>query len=848
MKNKFIVSIFIFMMSVLFQNSYSQQDVNGWFWINGQPVGHTINKIQIIDAANMYAVAGRGIFMKSSDGGDTWIINNTVGSPDGSSASYAYRDLLNLWFMDANTGLAVGASQTVSSGVAAGLIKRTTDGGNTWTYYQYNDTAGTVNGIYFINSLTGYMTGGTRVRFFKTTDGGLTWQDQSFSPIVPSNTYNCVAAIDTSRIFLGTGSRKIYTHLPGQDSAWKTYFLPGAASNVTVTDIIFKDSNTGYLCGNPAYFAYTVNGGVTWTQGGSFGATVGQRDLVYDNGILYMGGSYSYIYKSVNDGVTWDSLLFYDNSNPNQPAPNSIFGVGAVGNDMAVVGTGGQVTTSNDAGSTWRNKNYDVGSATLYYSAVAKENNLSEGANSNYDVWVGANVGQVLFSSNNGTNWVSQQTTATIPLNSIDFVNSSVGFACGGTSLSGGAATMTTNKGANWSAVNVPNSTHILTAIDFLDANVGWIFGGLPFGSGITCAKTTDGGVSWTSQPNDAGFSSTISAGKMVDANLGYFLANSLYKTTNGGTMWVRNTNSFVTSTSWSHMWVLNKDVIYLCGAGTSNLKKIVRTTDGGNTWTDLTTPDVSTNSTSIFRTQWLNLYDGIICGASGYIAKTTDGGLTWSGSNPGGSTLVALVMPEKNLVFTGSDRNGAYQLFRRVYNLSSISMNVTMGIEGFWNGKPMVTDTVQVELHSTISPYALIDSAREVITINGYATYRFNNATTGSYYVVLKHRNSLQTWSANPVAVQSGGTYNYDFTSSASQAYGNNTILKAGYYCDYSGDVNQDGIIDLTDLELIDNDTYNFATGYIPTDVNGDGIADLSDAAITDNNVYNIITVAKPE
>ena len=86
-----------------------------------------------------------------------------------------------------------------------------------------------------------------------------------------------------------------------------------------------------------------------------------------------------------------------------------------------------------------------------------------------------------------------------------------------------------------------------------------------------------------------------------------------------------------------------------------------------------------------------------------------------------------------------------------------------------------------------------------------------------------------------------------YDFTISQSQVYGDNQKLISGYWCIYSGDVNNDGTVDLGDLGMIDNDSYNFTSGYVNTDVNGDGFVDLDDLAIADNNGLNFVSVVKP-
>ncbi|MDQ3020860.1 MAG: hypothetical protein M3R36_09860 [Bacteroidota bacterium] len=62
-----------------------------------------------------------------------------------------------------------------------------------------------------------------------------------------------------------------------------------------------------------------------------------------------------------------------------------------------------------------------------------------------------------------------------------------------------------------------------------------------------------------------------------------------------------------------------------------------------------------------------------------------------------------------------------------------------------------------------------------------------------------------------------------------------------------YSGDVNQDGVIDVSDLGLIDNDGLNIVTGFVATDLNGDNLVDVEDAAIADNNALNFVVVIRP-
>ena len=143
--------------------------------------------------------------------------------------------------------------------------------------------------------------------------------------------------------------------------------------------------------------------------------------------------------------------------------------------------------------------------------------------------------------------------------------------------------------------------------------------------------------------------------------------------------------------------------------------------------------------------------------------------------------------------------------------------------IEGLYNGSQMISDTVTVELHETSSPYALIDTSPVLLNNSGEGTGKFFNAENGiPYYVVIRYRNAIETWSAQPQTFSSN-TLSYDFTSAQNKAYGNNLKLINGKWCIYSGDVNQDGLIDINDLNMVFTDNVNGLYGRNATDITGD-------------------------
>lgn len=185
----------------------------------------------------------------------------------------------------------------------------------------------------------------------------------------------------------------------------------------------------------------------------------------------------------------------------------------------------------------------------------------------------------------------------------------------------------------------------------------------------------------------------------------------------------------------------------------------------------------------------------------------------------------------------------------------SQSMLNIKVIPQGFYNkitGVLNMRDTMVAYLYNNSAPFALIDSARSIIdSVTFFGSFSFTNAVSGNYYISVRHRNSLETWSkAGGESYTAGSIMNYDFTSSITQSFGNNLVQLTNsppLFAVYGGDVNLDGVIDGADASVIDNDAYNFVSGYVASDVTGDSIVDASDASVVDNNAANFVGVIRP-
>lgn len=162
------------------------------------------------------------------------------------------------------------------------------------------------------------------------------------------------------------------------------------------------------------------------------------------------------------------------------------------------------------------------------------------------------------------------------------------------------------------------------------------------------------------------------------------------------------------------------------------------------------------------------------------------------------------------------------------------------------WPGT--VADVITVELHDATNYSNIVTTITDVeLNRDGTASFELSELYTGTYYITIKNRNHIETVSKNSISF-AGGNISYDFTTAATQAYGDNqTELETGIFGIYAGDVTQDGWVDLSDRNFVEIYYKQSAKGYIPYDINGDGWVDYSDANIVNSAYKNSIQAILP-
>jgi photosystem II stability/assembly factor-like uncharacterized protein len=228
------------------------------------------------------------IIRKTTDGGNTWP----------GKLSYDYQTLTGYIydtdFPSAQTGYAVGGHPS------KGYIYKSTNSGNNWIKLDSIGT-GYLRSVDFINNSTGFA-GGYAGEIFRTSNGGLNWT--SFNTGIGAGV-NSVFFVDQLTGYACGGYAAVQKVLK-TTNAGLNWFDAFSTTGDSYSNIFFINSTTGFLSAKG--ILKTTDGGFSWVQ-----KMPGPQ--LYFNGSHFPGASTGYafatygrVFKTTNSGENWGEL------------------------------------------------------------------------------------------------------------------------------------------------------------------------------------------------------------------------------------------------------------------------------------------------------------------------------------------------------------------------------------------------------------------------------------------------------------------------------------------------------------------------------------------------------------
>lgn len=611
----------VFIALALFFKANAQD----WKWVNPTPTGHRLNAVKYLGSNNAIAVGNYGTILisknkgqnwkqlnshtsanllsiaaidkdtiyvsgqdlsilKSTDGGNSWIIMR--------EGTYGSRNRSKVLFVNPRIGFLHGDGTTE--------LFKTTDYGKTWINLQVSSNFQEVTSLFFTSPDIGYATTWSN-GLLKTSNGGLTWETVTVPHMGPFNAIDFTN--DSTAYLVGFLGAILKTTDAGLN--WENQNNPYIIlSNSNFVSVDFIDEDTGFVVGDRDILK-TTDGGNHWeiTAQSTFDLhAVSFMDSLHG---ICVGGDWQHEYSGIivtsDGGKTWneisstttnkyiDKVRFVDK--------NTGYAVG--GNTDTF---GGFILKTNDAGNTWSALNTGMNTYRISDLSLPDEKTI----------FVVGWSGQILKSDDAGLTWQKQISNTTEDLNSVFFLDSNIGYVAGNSQT----ILKTTNGGNTWSKQVSPKTQH-LYSIFFKDINTGYIASyDWEVDSCTVLLTTTDGGVNWEKR-NIGGVGSPM---KMTFANKDTaFIAGDfggIMKTTDGGKRWE---TSYHNGNSYYDIFFIDDNTGYVIGED----GEISITENCGKDWIVL---DSSTDK-DLLSICFTDINTGYAVGSGGIILKTTNGG-----------------------------------------------------------------------------------------------------------------------------------------------------------------------------------------------------------------------------
>ncbi|MCL4548189.1 MAG: YCF48-related protein [Bacteroidetes bacterium] len=580
--SKILYCTIVLLISVSF--SHSQ---NRWQFVNPQPTGFNLYKIEKDSSGKMWAFGEYGTIIQSKDEGNSWdvvpinyhndfydaaIIDNNMwivgekglilySNDEGASwkeqQSYTKKSLSRIRFINKNTGWIMASDS---------LVLRTEDGGINWQKVWINNKWNQ-NDIIFLNKDVGYLLTGyynepnlditpwTAGAFFRTNDGGLSWTKVDSGNTKYSSIYFLNDRIGFMSVHNNQSGRKLLKTIDAGNS-WDTLSHTFAWNKMH-----FIDESNGIAIGG-YFIGRTTDGGVNWeitTEIKTPSNSSRLTSIYSEKEKVLVVGTEGNILRSKDLGFSWNSLknelpIYYGHLE-GVTFVDSLKGF-VYGQQWGTFPESNPLLISTyDGGKTWEKKN----SPDLFGLVFMKDNNGM--------LW-GAGYKGLYKSSDDWETWTQ------VPLlkdegvpRDLVFINSKKIVL-----LVNNKYYESDDEGESWFS-SITFKVQFLKRLVKVNEN-RWV---LLAHEGVTdqCYVTNDAGKSWDLMERK------FTDMQFINDRVGYGIDSVIYKTMDGGVTWGVVTSSMKSKTYWTSTLFFYDEKIGWLSSGNF----LYYTNDGGNSW-----------------------------------------------------------------------------------------------------------------------------------------------------------------------------------------------------------------------------------------------------------------------
>jgi len=626
-----------------------------WNELGPGNIGGRIRAIVVnpTDANTVYIGSVSGGIWKTTNGGSSWFplddhmanlaVCSMVIDPHNSNIIYA------------GTGEGFNNYDYIRG---AGIFK-STDAGVTW-----NQLSSTNNSsFYFVNRLvidstTNSLYAATRSGLYKSTDGG-----NSFSNAASSAGSNCMDVIvnytSPTTLFATFGlfsQSYIWRSTDGGNTFDNNYNksgtgrieIAGSSSNPLVAYASFMDLNSYQV----SYMAYTNNGGNSWSSITKIPgpATDGSASYTgkqgwYNNTLAVDPSNASTVWaggidmwQSLNSGSSWTPITraYGTDFHPYVHADMHAIVFAPSNHDVIYNGNDGGIYVTKDGGITWNSINNNLFITQFYYGAVSPTGTnyyggtqdnytLKSTGSQNWNMILGGDGGVVEIDYTNPNIIYAEQPNFT-------FFKSSNG----GTKFNYAQSGLPVNSSTH----ETTDRTLFITPFTMDPNNPSILIAGT-----YRLWKTSNGASTWDTLSGDLTGDGSGSSGSYISAvTIAKGNSSVIYASCTNGKFWVTtddgstwNERDNLLPPAWCTRIAIsnnNSTIAYATFSGFLANKKVYKTTDYGNTWTNVSgdLPNIPVNC--IILNPYVNGY--LYVGTDLGVFSSTNNGTNWIQENSG--------------------------------------------------------------------------------------------------------------------------------------------------------------------------------------------------------------------